>query len=89
MPQFTTSYIRQLSDDNAEGTTLGQNVLDHISFYNVTPVVQQAHIATVGTTAATSTTPYGFGTITQANAVVTSLNSVVTALQTYGLLASS
>jgi hypothetical protein len=33
---------RQLSDANADGTSLGQSTTDKISFYGVTPVVQRA-----------------------------------------------
>lgn len=89
MPQFTTSSIRQLSDGNPGGTTLGESAADKISVYNVTPVVQAATIAAVGTTAATTTTPYGFGSSTQADAVNTTLNSVVAALKNFGIIAAA
>lgn len=42
MPQFTTSYLRQLSAKNADGTTLGQSATDLVSLYGATPVAQRA-----------------------------------------------
>jgi hypothetical protein len=86
MPQFTTSYIRQLSDGNPGGTTLGESATDKISFYNVTPVVQAGSIATIGTTAATTTTPFGF-TQTQADTMVGSVNLIIAALKNVGITA--
>ena len=55
MPNFTTSYKRQVSDANEDGTTLGQSATDKISFFNATPVVQQASAA-AGTDAGTTAT---------------------------------
>ena len=44
MPQFTTSYIQQLANDNADGTCMGQGntSTDLISFYGAAPVAQRA-----------------------------------------------
>lgn len=68
--------VRQLSHGNSDGTNLGQSTTDKIGFYGLTtPIVQpsgsaQAAVATSTiTTAATSTTPYGYATTTQADAV--------------------
>jgi len=64
-----------LGDGNPDGTSLGSSATEKISFYGVTPVIQptsasQAAVATSTiTTAATSTTPWGFATSTQADAV--------------------
>jgi len=65
---------KQLSDGNPDGTALGQSITDKIGFYGLaTPIVQPAHTnqATVATTAitaaATTTTPFGFATSTQAD----------------------
>lgn len=33
---------KQLSDANADGTSLGQSATDKVSFYGATPVVQRA-----------------------------------------------
>lgn len=67
---------RQLSDKRTDGTLLGQSTADTIGFYGLaTPIAQrsgagQAAVATsVITTAATSTTPYGYATTTQADAI--------------------
>lgn len=64
---------KQLSDARTDGQLLGQSTTDLIGFYGVTPIVQrsgaaQAAVATsTVTTAATTTSPWGFATSTQAN----------------------
>ena len=70
MPQFTTQYVTQL-DRIADGTNMGQAPADPISFFGVTPVVQQTAPA-AGTDATT----------TQA-----AVNSLRTALLNLGLIA--
>lgn len=52
-------------------------------------VLASASQAAVGTTAATSTTPYGFGTTTQANAIVTLVNQLRADLITAGIIKGS
>lgn len=46
---------KQLSDGQPDGTVMGQNTSDVISFFGVTPVVQQA-TAAAGTDLATTQT---------------------------------
>lgn len=36
------TIVKQLSDGGTDGTSMGQNVTDPISFYGVTPVAQRA-----------------------------------------------
>lgn len=86
-----TTPGKQISDGNPSGTSLGQSVSDLVSLYGVTPVAQRggASQAAVGTTAATATTPYGFTTSTQANAVVTLVNELRAALVALGAIAGS
>lgn len=48
---------------------------------------QQVTPTAVGTTAATSTTPYGFGSQAQADAVVTAVNAIITKLAAIGVWA--
>lgn len=67
--------VRQLSGGNSDGTMLGQSATDKVGFFGVTAAVQPTHadqaaVATSTiTTAATSTTPYGYATTTQADAI--------------------
>lgn len=61
----------QLSNGNDDGTTLGQNTSDKISFYGVTPVDQPATVADA----------------TDAATAITSLNAVIDRLQELGLIA--
>lgn len=66
---------KQLSDARTDGVLVGQSTTDLVGFYGVTPIVQrsgsaQAAVATSTiTTAATTTSPWGFATSTQANDV--------------------
>ncbi len=61
---------------NANGDTQGGTTSQLESFYGVTPIAQQAIGATAGVTAATSTTPWGFATSTQANATINLLEAI-------------
>ena len=45
-----------------------------------------AAITSVATTSATSTSPYGFTTAAQADAIVTSVNSMIAALRKAGII---
>ncbi len=77
-----------IGNGNPDGSSFGADTTDLISLYGVTPVAQragaaQAAVATtaitaVSTTASTSTSPYGYATTTQADAVVTAINSLIT-----------
>jgi hypothetical protein len=48
--------------------------------------VAQTLVADVATTGATNTTPYGFTTAAQANALVAAVNSVLAILKAHGLM---
>lgn len=80
--------VKQLSTGDPDGTSLGQSTTDPISLYGKTPVAQRAGAAqaAVTTTAATSTTPYGFSTSTQADAIVTLVNEMRTVLVNLGAM---
>ena len=78
--------IRYLSNFDSDGTSLGQSITDKVSLYGETPVAQRASAsqAAVATTGSTKTTPAGFTTTTQANAIVTQLNAVIALLKAAG-----
>jgi hypothetical protein len=78
--------LRELSDGNPDGTRLGQSSSDKLGFYGLsTPIVRPSVTAYTTTTAATSTSPWGFATSTQADAVNTAARQAVTALRALGL----
>lgn len=87
----TSAAVRQLSDGNSQGTVLGQSATDLVGFYGVTPVAQRtsSNQAAVTTTNATTTSPWGFSTSTQANAIVTLVNELRTALVNLGAIKGS
>jgi hypothetical protein len=71
------------------GYTVGQSTADKIGFYGLaTPIAQRAGSAqaAVTTTAATSTTPYGYATSAQADAIVTLVNELRAALVALNLI---
>ena len=41
MALSSSNAVKQLSDGNSQGTSLGQSASDKISFYNATPVTKQ------------------------------------------------
>lgn len=73
------------------GTRLGTSVSQKLGFWNAVPVVQPsgASQAAVATTAATQTTPWGFTTQAQADAIVTLVNAIRTALVNVGIMKGS
>jgi hypothetical protein len=84
----TSSAPRQLSDQNSQGTILGKSTADLIGFYGLTTGVAQPTgptaivTTTLVTTAATSTTPFGYATAAQADALVTIVNDLRTQVNT-------
>lgn len=79
--------VKQLSDGGPDGTKLGQSSTDLIGFWGATPIVQPSAtnqgavtstaIVAPSNTASTSTTPFGFTTSTQFNALLGAVNSMV------------
>jgi len=88
---LTSAAARQLSDGNSQGTVLGTAATDLIGFYGATPVAQRSGStqAAVTTTSATTTSPWGFSTSTQANAIVTLVNELRAALVNLGAIKGS
>jgi UDP-N-acetyl-D-mannosaminuronic acid transferase (WecB/TagA/CpsF family) len=90
MNTATTSNETQ-TPKSAGGMLIGQSATDLVGFYGATPIAQRsgAAQAAVATTAATTTTPYGFTTLTQANAIVTLVNELRAAMVAAGLIAGA
>lgn len=83
---------KQHSDARLDGQIFGQSVTDKISFYGVTPTVAQRAAGTgaaVATTASTSTTPFGYTTAAQADAIVRLVNEMRATLTGLGLMVGS
>ncbi len=92
--------ILELHDGNSAGARLGASSTELVSLWGAAPVAQRSNIADVTTatvtTAATSTTPYGFATSTQADAITamvadlrTKFNTLLTGLEAVGTHAAS
>ena len=73
------------------GTKIGIATTDKLGFWAKTPVIQQANAAqaAVVTTGATQTTPWGYSTEAQANAIVTLVNRLRLDLVTTGIIKGS
>lgn len=82
--------VKQVSDLNPDGLSLGQSAADLVGFHGVTPVAQRsgAAQAAVAATAATNSSPYGFAQA-QADAIVTLLNEIRATLVAKGLMKGS
>lgn len=82
---------RQLSDGRPAGQVIGQSATDKIGFYGATPIVQRsgAAQAAVATTGASNSSPYGFTTAAQADAIVTLVNELRAALVAAGIIKGS
>lgn len=88
MPLTTTTPINIKTPKVSGGFTVGQSATDLVSFYGATPIDQAAAITSPGSTAATTTTPWGYGSSTQADAVVTSVRAILVALRDVGIIAT-
>lgn len=64
--------------DTTTGTKIGTAITQKLGVYNATPIAQRAGAAqaAVVTTAATQTTPFGFSTGAQADAIITLVNEL-------------
>jgi hypothetical protein len=62
-----------VGDGNPDGSTFGSGITEKISFFGVTPVVQQDTVVDA----------------TDAATAITSLNSVIAVLDAYGLTATA
>lgn len=80
-----TAY-KQILDGHPDGTKIGVST-DLIGMYGATPVAQASAITSPGSTASTASSPVGFGSTTQADAIVTAVRSIVTALKNVGITA--
>jgi len=80
-----------IGKNTTDGVSVGQSTTDKVSVYGVTPIVQRsgAAQAAVGTTASQTTTPYGYSTSTQADAIVTLVNELRAALVAFGMIKGS
>ncbi len=58
---------------------------DKLGMYGATPVTRAAAITAPANTASTQTTPFGYTTSAQADAIVTAVRSIITALQNIGV----
>lgn len=87
----STSNKTIIGNGNPDGVSVGGATTDLVSLYGVTPIAQRssANQAAVTTTAATSTTPFGFSTSAQANAIVTLVNELRAALVAIGAIKGS
>lgn len=74
--------------DTVTGTTIGTAITQKLAFLGSAPVVQRASAAqaAVVTTATTQTTPFGFATGAQGDAIVTLVNELRAALVALGLV---
>lgn len=80
--------VNYIGDNGPDGISVGASITELVSMYGVAPVAQRAGSAqaAVTTTAATSTTPYGFSTSAQADAIVTLVNEIRASLVAFGII---
>jgi len=90
MPTLTETQILRVGPETPDGLRMGVAATDLIAFYGATPVAQRAGGSgsgtAVSTTAATTTSPWGFATSTQANQIVTLANELRAMAVGLGLL---
>lgn len=89
--QNSPAVVSKTIDNGADGYVIGANANSKVSLYGATPVAQRSSAAqaAVATTGATNTTPYGFTTAAQADAIVTLVNELRAALVALGAIKGS
>lgn len=89
--QTITSNLIEENVPQSDGWQAGSSATSLLGFWGATPVVQRsgAAQAAVVTTAATQTSPFGYATLGQANAIVTLVNELRAAMVLYGLIKGS
>lgn len=76
--QLTFGDAKDVAVGSTTGTKIATATTQKLGFYNATPIVQRsgAAQAAVATTASTQTTPWGYSTQAQADAIITLLNEL-------------
>jgi len=88
---ITFNDNKHITANTTTGTKIATATTQKLGFWNATPVVQPsgAAQAAVATTAATNSTPWGFTTQAQADAIVTLVNALRSALVSAGIIKGS
>jgi hypothetical protein len=86
-----TSTKEYLGHESPDGAVLGKATTSLVALHGSTPVDQRsgAAQAAVATTGATNSSPYGFTTAAQADAIVTLVNELRAALVEKGVIAGA
>lgn len=76
--QLTFGDAKDVAVGSTTGTKIATATTQKLGFYNATPIAQRsgASQAAVATTASTQTTPWGYSTQAQADAIITLLNEL-------------
>jgi len=80
--------VQSIGANASGGMVLGLDATEKVAFYGAVPIAQRAGSAqaAVTTTTATTTSPWGFSTSAQANAIVTLVNELRASLVALGLV---
>lgn len=87
-PNVVSSSMEIVTPKTPDGMVVGKTATELVGFHGKASA-QASNVPLVATTASTATTPVGFTTTTQANAIVTAVNSILTALINKGIIAGS
>ena len=84
----STSLLTQENVPQQDGHQVGSSASALVGFWGASPIVQPsgAAQAAVATTASTNTSPYGYTTSAQADAIVALVNSLRAALVAAGII---
>ena len=83
----TIVSVEQVSYNAPDGTNMGRNATELISFYGVTPVAQYASVPAASTYIVSTSVIHGFNSADAVTSLVLQLSTVVVALKALGLVA--
>jgi len=91
MVNTATDSLESNTPKTGGGYVVGQSTSDLVAFYGGTAIAQRANAsqAAVTTTAATTTSPWGYSTSAQADGIVTLVNELRAALVAINIIKGS
>ena len=82
------SQVEQVTYNSPDGATMGATTSDKISFYGVTPIVQETRVTAASTyVVSTSVGIFGLNTADAVTSMVSQISNLIVALKNTGIIA--
>jgi hypothetical protein len=85
----TVTTLQNVGYDPPDGTLIGNSTTSKVAICGATPTAPAANVVAVATTGVSQSSPYGFTTSAQGDALVAAVNSILVCLKNKGLMLSA